>query len=116
VGSFIEAGKTGELGDGSMKRLMLQGHEILLARIENKYYATDNRCPHQGGDLSAGKLAGTVVTCPKHSSQFDLGDGKVVRWLKGSGLLSSVGKALKPPRPLKTYKVKIEGDTILIEV
>ena len=27
-----------------------------------------------------GKLDGTIVTCPRHYSQFDLADGRVVRW------------------------------------
>jgi 3-phenylpropionate/trans-cinnamate dioxygenase ferredoxin subunit len=69
-----------------------------------------------GGNLSQGKLEGTVVTCPKHYSQFDLKDGRVVRWLKGSGFISAVGKALKSPRPLKTYNMKVEDDKILIEI
>ena len=43
-----------------------------------------------GGKLSQGKLEGTAVTCPRHGSQFDLTDGRVVRWLKESGLVYSV--------------------------
>jgi 3-phenylpropionate/trans-cinnamate dioxygenase ferredoxin subunit len=116
MGNFVEAGKTSEFKDGTKKRLLLQGHEILLARVGDKYYATENRCPHLGGDLSEGSLEGTVVTCPRHSSQFDLRDGKVVRWLKGTGLLSAVGKTIKSPKPLRTYNVRTEGDTILIEI
>ena len=116
MSSFVEVGKTSELKDGTKKTVMAQGHEILLARVGDKYYATDNRCPHLGGDLSAGKLEGTVVTCPRHGSQFNLIDGKVVRWLKGSGLFSAAGKILKPPKPIHTYNVKIEGDSVLIEI
>jgi len=116
MGNFVEAAKTAEFEDGTMKKVLAQGQEILLARVGDSFYATDNLCPHLKGNLSAGKLEGTVVTCPRHGSQFDLKNGKVVRWLKGSGLLSTVGKALKPPKPLKIYNVKIEGDKILIEI
>ncbi|HUT66932.1 MAG TPA: Rieske 2Fe-2S domain-containing protein [Dehalococcoidales bacterium] len=116
MGSFIEAGKTGEFKDGMKKKVMVGGREIMLARVGDKYYAVDNRCPHMGGELSAGQLQGTVVTCPRHSSQFDITDGHNVRWLKGSGLFSAVGKVLKSPRPLPTYNVRVDGDTILIEV
>jgi nitrite reductase/ring-hydroxylating ferredoxin subunit len=116
MGSFVEAGKTSEFRDGTKKKVSVQGHEILLARVEDGYYAVGNRCTHLGGDLTAGKLEGIVITCPKHGSQFDLRDGRVVRWLKGSGLFSAVGKALKPAKPLETYNVKIEGDTVLIEI
>lgn len=82
----------------------------------DKYHAADNRCPHMGENLSQGKLEGTVVTCPRHGSQFDLVDGRVIRWLKGSGLVSMIGKALKSPKPLATYNVKVAGDIILIKI
>ena len=116
MGNFLQVSKTSELEDGTMKEVLVQGREILLARVADRYYAADNRCPHMGGKLSQGKLEGTLVTCPRHGSQFDLSDGRVVRWLKGSGLIFRVSKALKPPRPLVTYNVKVEDDKILIEI
>ena len=116
MSSLVEAGKTSELQEGAMKQVLVQGREVLLARVGDSYYATDNRCPHMGGKLSQGKLEGTVVTCPLHGSKFELRDGQVVRWLKGSGFLSRVGKALKSPRQLTTYNVKVEDDKILIEI
>lgn len=112
----MEVGKTGELEDGTMKAVLAQGREILLARVSDKYYAADNRCPHLGGKLSQGKLEGTVVTCSLHGSQFDLRDGQVVRWLKGSGLISMVGRALKSPRPLDIYNVKVEDNRVWVEI
>ncbi len=36
---------------------------------------TDNACPHAGGNLSAGEVAGNVVTCPWHQWKFDLDRG-----------------------------------------
>jgi 3-phenylpropionate/trans-cinnamate dioxygenase ferredoxin subunit len=116
MGDLVPVGEIGELADGTMKSVLVKGREILLARVAGEYYAADNRCPHMGGKLSQGKLEGTVVTCPRHGSQFDLTDGGVVRWLKGSGLISKVSKALKPARPLVTYNVKVEDDGIMIEI
>jgi 3-phenylpropionate/trans-cinnamate dioxygenase ferredoxin subunit len=116
MGNFIPVAKVGELADGAMKEVTVQGRPILLARVGDRYYAADSRCPHMGGILAQGKLEGTIVTCPRHGSQFDLTDGHVVRWLKGSGLISAIGKALKSPRPLTVYPVKVEKDDILVEV
>ena len=116
MGRFVEAGRSGELAEGAMIEVVAEGRKILLARIGDRYYAADNRCPHMGGKLSEGKLEGLVVTCPRHGSQFDLRDGRVVRWLKTSGLISTLSKALKPPRPLAIYSVKVEDDRILIEI
>ncbi len=116
MANFVQAGKTGELQDGTMKKISIQGHQILLAKVGNKYCAADNRCPHMGGNLSQGKLEGTVVTCPRHGSQFDLSNGQVIRWLKSPGLLTTLSKVLKPPRPLKTYNIQVEDEKILIEI
>jgi 3-phenylpropionate/trans-cinnamate dioxygenase ferredoxin subunit len=116
MGSFVEVGKTGEFEDGTMTKLLVQEHEILLARVGDKYYAADNRCPHLKGNLSAGRLEGTVVACPLQGSQFDLRDGKVIRWMKESISSPTVAKTRNPPKPLKIYNVKIEGDAVLIEI
>jgi 3-phenylpropionate/trans-cinnamate dioxygenase ferredoxin subunit len=115
MSKFTEVAKIEELKSGTMKMVIAEGREILLARVGDKYYATDNRCPHMKGDLSQGKLEGTVVTCPLHGSQFDISNGQVVRWLKG-GLMSKVGKALKSSKDLAVYNVKVEDNRVLVEV
>jgi len=116
MGKFVEVAKKGELAEGAMKEVSVEGRKILLARVGDKYYAVDNICPHMGAALSSGKLGGTIVTCPRHGSQFDLSDGHVVRWTNFPGPVSAVAKLVKKPRPLKTYAVKLEGDKILVEV
>jgi 3-phenylpropionate/trans-cinnamate dioxygenase ferredoxin subunit len=110
----IEVAKIEELKSGTMKMVMAEGREILLARVGDKYFATDNRCSHMNGDLSQGKLEGTIVTCPRHGSQFDITNGQTVRWLTG-GLLSKLGGALKPPKALRVYNVKVEGGKVLVD-
>ena len=67
-----EIGQVGDLKSGEMKKVNKMGHEILLARVGDTFYAAENRCRHMGGNLSAGKLEGTIVTCPLHGSQYDL--------------------------------------------
>jgi len=114
MSKFTEVAKIEELKSGTMKMVMVEGHEILLARVGDKYFATDNRCSHMNGDLSQGKLEGTIVTCPRHGSQFDLTNGQVVRWLKG-GLISKLGGTLKPPKAIRVYNVKVEGDKVLVD-
>jgi 3-phenylpropionate/trans-cinnamate dioxygenase ferredoxin subunit len=115
MGEFKEVSKIDELKNGTMKSVSVVGREILLVRVGDKYYAVDGRCPHMKGNLSQGKLEGTVVTCPLHGSQFDISSGRLVRWLKG-GLMSKVGKALKPSKDLGVYNVKVEDGRVLVEV
>jgi len=115
MSEWIEVCKTSELGDGKMIMTKVGGKQIVLARVGDRYFAADNHCPHLGGNLSAGKLEGTIVTCPRHHSQFDLADGHVVRWTDWSGLMATAAETLRPPRSIIMHEVRIEGDAILIE-
>jgi 3-phenylpropionate/trans-cinnamate dioxygenase ferredoxin subunit len=116
MSNLVEVARSGELADGAMREVVAEGKEVLLARVGDNYYAADNRCPHMGGKLSKGNFEGTVVTCPLHGSQFDLTDGRVVRWLRGGGLVSAVSKTIKRPKPLSVYRVRVEDDRILVEI
>jgi 3-phenylpropionate/trans-cinnamate dioxygenase ferredoxin subunit len=116
MGDFVEALEADELRDGEMKAMSLSGKKILMARAGGNYYAADNSCPHLKGSLSDGTLEGSVVTCPRHGSQFDLTDGHAVRWTDWSGVKLALARTLKPPRSLKTYQVKVEGGQVLVAI
>jgi 3-phenylpropionate/trans-cinnamate dioxygenase ferredoxin subunit len=116
MGEFVEVAGADELKDGGMKKVSAGGKDLLLARVGDKYYAADDKCPHLGGSLSGGTLEGTVVTCPKHGSQFDLTDGHMVRWTDWSGFKQSMAKTFKSPRPIDTYEVKVEGGKVLVAI
>ena len=49
MSNVTEVSKSGEIENGTMKEISVNGHEILLARVDDQYYATGNRCPHMGG-------------------------------------------------------------------
>jgi nitrite reductase/ring-hydroxylating ferredoxin subunit len=113
---WVKAATTAEVPPATMKAAKISGREVLLANVEGTLYATQNRCPHLGWRLSAGTLEGRVVTCPGHDSRFDLSTGHALRWATGMpSLLSGINRRLRPPRPLTTYQVKVEGDSILVE-
>jgi 3-phenylpropionate/trans-cinnamate dioxygenase ferredoxin subunit len=105
-----------ELKDGTMMELLIAGHDILIARVGDNYYAVDNRCPHMGGKLCRGKLNGTVVTCSLHGSQFDLQSGQVIRWTNLTGFMYWVSKMIKPPKPVTTYDLKVINETVYVEI
>ena len=111
---FVEVGKRADLASGQMKMVNVDGAEVLLARVGDDFYATQNRCNHMGGNLSAGTLAGTIVTCPRHHSQYDLRDGRVVRWTDWTGVKLFFARVFKPPKALATYPVKLDGDRVLV--
>ena len=50
---------------------------IAVYNIEGEYYAIEDTCTHDGGDLAGGELHGFEVECPRHGARFDLRDGSV---------------------------------------
>ena len=75
---------------------------IALYNIAGRIYATDNVCTHAFAVLTDGWLDGTEIECPLHAGRFDV----------------TSGKGLGPPIPsdLKTYKVRVIGDEVQIDV
>lgn len=113
---FTAVGVVDDLTPGGMKEVEVKGKKVLLARIGDRFYATEGRCPHMGGILASGKLEGNVVTCPRHGSQFDVTDGKLIRWTRYTGLMRSMATMVKTPRGLKTYPVKAEAGKVSVKV
>jgi 3-phenylpropionate/trans-cinnamate dioxygenase ferredoxin subunit len=111
---FVDVGAADMLEDGTMRTVKAGEREILLARVGERYYAAESRCPHMEGELSRGTLEGTVVTCPRHHSRFDLEDGRVIRWTDWSGIKLSMSRIFKAPRPLALYEVKVEEGRVLV--
>jgi 3-phenylpropionate/trans-cinnamate dioxygenase ferredoxin subunit len=114
MSDFTEVLRADSLADGAMTIVELDGHKVLLAHIGDTFYATQEHCPHLGGNLAKGKLDGNVVTCPLHHSQFDLTTGAVIRWTDWTGVVDEVSEVLRHPRSLKTYEVRVEDGAVLI--
>ena len=81
---------------------MVQGKycPIAVFRVEDKFYAIEEMCPHRGGPLSEGKCDGDVVTCPWHQATFQITTGKTL-----SGPVN---------RNLKRFHIIREGDELFV--
>lgn len=85
------------------RAVRLGEREIAIFNLGDRFLAVDNRCPHQGGPLCDGIVAGGTVVCPLHAWQVDLEDGRVKR-------PSDVSKCVE------TFATRVENGTILLEV
>ena len=99
---FLPALKVSDISEGSMSAIDLNGAHILVSKIGGEFYAVSGTCTHEATDLGRGFVLEERVICPLHLSQFDLRTGQV----------------MNPPAevPLQRFNVKIEGDTIFVEV
>ena len=88
----LEGGKLVEAG----------GQKIAIFDLGGNLYAIENTCPHRGGPLSEGILAGEEVICPWHGSRFNVKTGAVTNPPARTGV--------------RSFPVKIEGNDVLVEV
>jgi 3-phenylpropionate/trans-cinnamate dioxygenase ferredoxin component len=112
---FTPVATLDELADGAMKMVKIGKREILLARVGDKVYATQNRCPHMRGNLSRGKLEGSVVTCPAHGKRYDLSNGHTIGLMSNNPLTRSVSGFFSGGG-LATYPVKVDDGQVLVAV
>ncbi|CAN5115797.1 nitrite reductase small subunit NirD [soil metagenome] len=59
------------------RRVAVEGFQVALFHTEEGFYATDDTCPHRGGPLSAGDMAGTTISCPLHNRKIEMKTGEV---------------------------------------
>ncbi|HEX7035628.1 MAG TPA: Rieske 2Fe-2S domain-containing protein [Pseudomonadales bacterium] len=90
------------LADGEMTACRVEGVEILVCRVDGRFYACANRCTHAGQALHTGRLRGWRLGCPLHGAWFDVRDGR----------------CLQPPAEvgLVTYPVLIERGRVQVDV
>jgi 3-phenylpropionate/trans-cinnamate dioxygenase ferredoxin subunit len=106
---YIKIGQTTDIHDGDKRKVTVNGHDILLANVNNSYYAIDNTCPHMGGSLYEGQLNGSLVTCPRHGSVYDVTNGKVIQSGKLFFIKVKIGD-------VKSYPIKVEGTDIMVGI
>ncbi len=61
------------------RAVRIGSREIALFNLGDRFLATDNQCPHQGGPLCDGIVTGSSVVCPLHAWKVNLADGSVER-------------------------------------
>ena len=74
---------------------------IAIFRYGGEFFALDETCPHRGGPLHDGTLDEGIVLCPWHQWQFDLKSGC---------------SPVNPLSRVNTYRVRTEGDAIIVEI
>ena len=60
-----------EIPDGTVHTIRVGSHMIALCRVDGRYGALGNACPHMGGPLGEGMIEGGHLVCPWHGREYD---------------------------------------------
>ena len=91
-----------QLVDRKPIRIDKGGVSICVAKVGDEVFALNDTCSHSDASLSEGEIVDGAIECWLHGAHFDL----------------KTGEALTPPAvsPIKSYPVKIEGQSVTIEI
>jgi nitrite reductase (NADH) small subunit len=81
---------------------VINGKEIAIFNLGDRFLAVDNRCPHQSGPLCDGIVAGDAVVCPLHAWKVNLVTGTVMRPVNQNECVHA-------------YATRVDGGVISIE-
>lgn len=101
MAEFVVVCSEADIPPGTGKMFEIGRDEVGVFNIGGKFYAIDNLCPHEGGPMNEGMIAGGVVTCPLHGWRTDV----------------TTGESLELPGvKVNTFEVKVEDGKVYIKV
>lgn len=102
MSEFQTVAKASSIPEGEGATFTVNDRLIAVFNRGGRFYAIDDRCPHQGASLGAGAVDDEgVVTCPWHAWRFSVTDGK---WCDN------------PRLGVDTFEVRVEGDEVQVRV
>ena len=94
--------KVSDFKEGEIKSFVVDNVAVAICVVDGNFYSFRDECSHQSLTLSDGYLDGNVVTCCYHGAEFNVETGEAL--------------CLPAIEPIETYKVKVDGDDILVSV
>lgn len=92
-----------KIPERKMQKVKIKGRMIFITRLEDRFFACDDECPHQGASLSEGALNHLQeVICPWHGYRFSLNSGE-----------EQTGKSCGA---IRTYNIKVDNDGFYINL
>ena len=101
MSDWITVAKVGELAPGNWRRIDADGAQIVVFNLGGVYYAIEDVCTHDGGQLTGGTVEGEEIVCPRHGARFSI----------------RTGAALTAPayEPTAKFPVRVENGEIQVK-
>ena len=111
----------------------VEGKKAVIANVEGKFYAFNDRCPHMNAPLHLGTLQGKVIMCALHFATYDVTTGKKLsdpkelstppeimqkmpaNFLQMAGKMAEIMQQIETT-DLETYETKTENNRIFVRI
>lgn len=102
MAEWIDVALVDTLAPGERKIINTPYCEIAVFNLDGTFYAIEDVCTHDGGELASGACEGDQIICPRHGARFCIRDGR----------------ALTPPayEDIETFPVRVESNIVQIDI
>jgi len=100
MSDWVTVAKVGELAPGDFRVVDVDGANVAVFNVGGQYYAIEDVCTHDGGQLTGGVVERDEIVCPRHGARFCI----------------RTGRALSAPayEPTAKFPVRVEGGEIQV--
>ncbi len=100
MGDWVTVARADQLAPGQWKCVDVDGAQVAVFNLDGQYYAIEDICTHDGGQLTGGSIEGAEIICPRHGARFCI----------------KTGAALSAPAYEATAKFPVRIENGVIEV
>lgn len=100
MSAWVAVAKASEISPGQWQSVDVDGARIVVFNLDGEYYAIEDVCTHDGGQLTGGSIEGAEIVCPRHGARFCI----------------RTGAALTAPayEAVATFPIKVENGNIFV--
>jgi 3-phenylpropionate/trans-cinnamate dioxygenase ferredoxin subunit len=100
MNEWIAVARAEELTPFDRRIVDLDGTQVVVFNLDCQYYAIEDVCTHDGGQLTGGSVEGDQIICPRHGARFCI----------------RTGAALSAPayEPTSKFPVRIENGVVQV--
>ncbi len=78
MSGWVTVATVGELAPGASRVVDVDGVTVAVFNIGGEYFAIEDVCTHDGGELASGTLEGDQIICPRHGARFCVRTGEAL--------------------------------------
>jgi 3-phenylpropionate/trans-cinnamate dioxygenase ferredoxin subunit len=75
LSDWVTVARADELAPGQWISVDVDGAQVAVFNLDGQYFAIEDVCTHDGGQLSGGSVEGAEIVCPRHGARFCIRTG-----------------------------------------
>jgi 3-phenylpropionate/trans-cinnamate dioxygenase ferredoxin subunit len=78
MSDWVRVEAVADFPEGESRLIDVDGVRVAVFHLAEGFFAVEDVCTHDGGELTGGELNGHEITCPRHGARFDIRTGAVL--------------------------------------